>query len=407
MGDAREVSPSPSGDHRSLPQESGTEADESATDGESPQLSAWMTALSVGVLALAAIACVWLYVGYTNGSAAADAAMAQWDLAVMPEIDAALSDYSEDYQDALIERASRGHGPFAAFDVGSSEPSDLELKIDDIAANVARDQASNDALTQAVNDLIMAKINEFMFEQQTNLNAATPALVSSQIKNAKFPQTPKQKIDGISGLETLYIDTMECYSVESDLATGSAIAMMKVAANTGPLEVRIRARPSESCKFYHLRLHVYGFRVSAPKIKGDIRFKDQAITSLNVGWISAKINSIDGTCYSKNNPSKKSGLCTSVMNKKLQKEKGKMMYDLSKQMTHQAQGFANKIMPFKLPQKATTTVAPTTKEPAENTTEAPDAAATTKAVEVISMTTTAKPENTTANLTAPEEPIES
>jgi hypothetical protein len=207
---------------------------------------------------------------------------------------------------------------------------------------------SKEEIEHVINELIMTKLNEFMSVQQTNLNIALPGMIGPQVRKAKFPSTNKQKIDNIYGLESMYIDTMECYSVKSDLDTGSALAYVRIHATTDPLTVKLRARPGNSGSFYHITMRVYGFYISAYPV-ATIDFQKQALTALKVGWIQTGCERLDGTCYSKDNPSQRDGLCTAILNKQLRKEKAGMFRQLSSAMSRQAQSFANKIVPFKLP----------------------------------------------------------
>merc|ERR1712187_6088 len=208
---------------------------------------------------------------------------------------------------------------------------------------------SPEEIEHVINELIMTKLNEFLSVQQTNLNAAMPGLIGPAVKKAKFPSTNKQKIDAIYGLESMYIDTLECTSVDSDLSTGTALAYITIYATTDPLTVKLRARPGSSGSFYHITLRVYGFYISAHPI-GTIDFKQQALTAIKVGWIQTGCDRLDGTCYSKSNPSKRDGLCTAILNKQLRKQKAGMFRQLSAGLSSKAQGMANKIVPFKLPQ---------------------------------------------------------
>merc|ERR1712232_1058430 len=212
-----------------------------------------------------------------------------------------------------------------------------------------------------INELIMTKLNAFLAVQQTNLNAAMPGLIGPQMKKAKFPSTNKQKIDNLYGLESMYIDTMECTSVDSDLSTGSALAYFRIYATTDPLTVKLRARPGSSGSFYHITMRVYGFYISSNPV-GTIDFAKQSLTAVKVGWIATGCDRLDGTCYSKSNPNQKDSLCTAILNKKLRKEKTGMFRQLSSSISSQAQKFANKITPFKLPQP-TPAPAPSTAEP--------------------------------------------
>jgi hypothetical protein len=208
---------------------------------------------------------------------------------------------------------------------------------------------SKEEIEHVINELIMTKLNEFMSVQQTNLNIALPGMIGPQVRKAKFPQTNKQKIDSVNGLETMYIDTMECYSVKSDLDTGSALAYVRIHATTDPLTVKLRARPFNSGGFYHITMRIYGFYISAYPV-ATIDFQKQALTALKVGWVQTGCERLDGTCYSKDNPRERDGLCTAILNKQLRKQKAGMFRQLSASMSKQAQGFANKIVPFKLPQ---------------------------------------------------------
>jgi len=219
---------------------------------------------------------------------------------------------------------------------------------------------SPEEVEHVINELIMTKLNAFLAVQQTNLNAAMPGLIGPQMKKAKFPSTNKQKIDNLYGLESMYIDTMECTSVDSDLSSGMALAYFRIYATTDPLTVKLRARPGNSGSFYHIAMRVYGFYISSSPV-GTIDFTKQALTAIKVGWISTGCDRLDGTCYSKSNPSQKDSLCTAVLNKQLRKEKTGMFRQLSSSLSSQAQKFSNKIVPFKLPQPPTP--APTTAEP--------------------------------------------
>jgi hypothetical protein len=222
---------------------------------------------------------------------------------------------------------------------------------------------SPEEIEHVINELIMTKLNGFLSVQQTNLNAAMPGLIGPAVKKAKFPSTNKQKIDAIYGLESLYIDTLECTSVDSDLSTGTALAYIRVYATTDPLTVKLRARPGNSGSFYHITLMVYGFYISSNPT-GTIDFKSQALTAIKVGWIQTGADRLDGTCYSKTNANRKDGLCTAILNKQLRKEKAGMFRQLSAGLSKQAQGFANKIVPFKLPHPTPPpSPAPTSDEP--------------------------------------------
>merc|ERR1719183_1037658 len=99
-----------------------------------------------------------------------------------------------------------------------------------------------------------------------------PGIIGPQMKHAKFPQSSTQKIDHVYGLESLYIDTMECTSVDSDLATGTALAHFRIYATTDPLTVKLRARPGSSGSFYHITMRIYGFYISS-KPSGTIDFQ--------------------------------------------------------------------------------------------------------------------------------------
>jgi len=332
-----------------------------------------------------AIACV-LVVGASclasvyRGRAAADAALSGYMTLSLDELNPnRMQDaYDSDTVDRLLDRAGRGDDLSDGESMMSME--DLVEKVRD--GHYAGQQHIQDALANAtnatkgnsttavpvhtaeptpyptqspeeiehvINELIMTKLNEFLSTQQTNLNAAMPGMIGPQMKKAKFPSTPKEKIDSINGLESLYIDTMECTSVDSDLSTGTALAYLTVYATTDPLTVKARARPGTSGSFYHITMRVYGFYISAHPV-GTIDFKTQALTAVKVGWIATGCDRLDGTCYSKSNPNQKDGLCTTVLNKRLRKEKAGMFRQLSSELSRQAQGFANKITPFKMPQ---------------------------------------------------------
>jgi hypothetical protein len=208
---------------------------------------------------------------------------------------------------------------------------------------------SPEEIEHVINELICTKLNEFLSTQQTNLNAAMPALIGPQVRKAKFPSTNKQKVDRIEGLESLYIDTMECEYVKSDLSTGTANAHIRIYATTDPLTIFARARPGNSGSYYHIRMHVYGFYISSNPV-GVIDFAKQSLTAVKVGWIATGCDRLDGTCYSKSNPNSKDSLCTAILNKRLRKERAGMFRQMSSTLSRQAQGFANKITPFKLPQ---------------------------------------------------------
>jgi hypothetical protein len=225
---------------------------------------------------------------------------------------------------------------------------------------------SPEEIEHVINELICTKLNEFLSTQQTNLNAAMPALIGPQVRKAKFPSTNKQKVDRIEGLESLYIDTMECEYVRSDLSAGTANAHFRIYATTDPLTVFARARPGNSGSYYHIRMHVYGFYISSNPV-GVIDFATQALTAVNVGWIATGCDRLDGTCYSKSNPNSKDSLCTAILNKRLRKERAGMFRQMSSTLSRHAQGFANKITPFKLPQPPPPPPPPPTAPPTNST----------------------------------------
>lgn len=73
--------------------------------------------------------------------------------------------------------------------------------------------------------------------------------------------------------------------------------------------------------------------MTADNIVADIDSQTRATSKAEVGWANAGFSSVNGTCYDKHRPSKKDGLCTSIMNKKLNKDKGKTLHMLSQKLS--------------------------------------------------------------------------
>eukprot|EP00928_Gymnodinium_smaydae_P052210 TRINITY_DN359_c0_g3_i1.p1 TRINITY_DN359_c0_g3~~TRINITY_DN359_c0_g3_i1.p1 ORF type:complete len:481 (+),score=104.35 TRINITY_DN359_c0_g3_i1:80-1444(+) len=363
------------------------------------------------VLALvAAVLCIKFGVAYYHGSAAADAAFETYQTYALQELELP---FSEQGVAELMDRAGRGPQQASDLEVVSGTDASLYPEIDEAVSVASESQKMQDqgsgsggassaqANLDALNELVRTEINKALEEQQENLNDNMYALVSSQMQKAKFPRTSQMVVDGFEGLESFYIDEMECYKVDSDLTTMSARAYLRIKGHAGTLTGHIRVRPGKSGSFYRIVLKIYGFWVVAtPSI--DIDFMTQAITSAKVGWIRVGFSSMDGTCYSKTNPSQKDGLCTSILMKKLREKKASALHQISAKASREVQAAANKFLPFKMPKKPsppttppTTTVPNTTTGAMESTTApATMAAATTMAL------TTALPTTVPATTTS-------
>jgi hypothetical protein len=217
-------------------------------------------------------------------------------------------------------------------------------------------------------------------------------LVSSNMGKVKLPRTKQLVVDSFSGLESFYIDELNCYKVESDLTTNTAKAWLTIKAHAGTLTGNLRVSPLKNGHYYRVVIHIYGFWVhSTPTI--DIDFITQAVTAAKVGWINMGYSSADGTCYSKSNPSEKDGLCTAILLKKLKEMKGKVLHQIESKASHDVQVMANKFLPFKLPKKPPPPTTPPTTTFIETT--------TTSGLEVVTTTTTMPPMSTTATTALP------
>merc|ERR1712232_1495758 len=99
---------------------------------------------------------------------------------------------------------------------------------------------------------------------------------------------------------------------------------------------------------YTFKMAVHGFNGEARRMDGYMNWEGRTITKADVNWVDCRYSSIDATCYSKNNPNKKDGICTAIMRKKLNKNKGALFHKLSTKVTNGLQAKINAKVPMSM-----------------------------------------------------------
>jgi hypothetical protein len=179
------------------------------------------------------------------------------------------------------------------------------------------------------------EINQMLEQKREELNDDMYDLVEDKMTQVPLPHKPKLEIDYFTGLETLFIDEMEVTEMHSDLDNGKAVVHLRVGMHSGTLNAggRFRTNAKRGTKWYSFKMAVHGFNGEAKRMDAHMDWEDRKITKADVNRVNRRYSNIDATCYSKNNPNKKDGLCTMIMRKKLKGNKALMEQKLSTKVT--------------------------------------------------------------------------